>query len=148
MPKKVIWILLADAGKARIFERAAPKGDLIEIQGLSHSHELTREHGPDKPGRGFESSGGRRHAYEPKTDWHEHQKEHFAKELAALLHKSHEDKKFDELYLLAPSKMLGFIRHHVAQLDHQVVSKISKEFPKDAINFTSRDLQKYLDETP
>jgi protein required for attachment to host cells len=145
MRKKIIWILLADAGYARIVERAGPLGELVEIQNLTHSHESTHEHGPDQPGRGFESSGKGRHAYEPPTDWHEQQKDNFAKELVTLLHHAHEAQKFDELYILAPPKILGFIRHHMSHTNNQMASKISKEMPKDAVSFTLAELKECID---
>lgn len=142
MAQKVIWILLADAGHARIIERLAPLGNtLVEIESLTHSHESNQENGPDRPGRNYESANIARHAYQPRTDWREQQKEAFAIELAERLHKANNGKKFDELYILAPSKMLGLLRHHIDLLDPQMTSKISRELPKDAVKLTLNELR-------
>jgi len=115
MKQTVLWVLLADGGNARILERIGPLGALDEIHNLTHSHESTIEHGSDRPGRAFESSGTTRHAYEPRTDWHEQQKDNFAKDIVSLLNEAHLTNKFDELYVLAPAKMLGLIRQHINQ---------------------------------
>ncbi|MBX9804705.1 MAG: host attachment protein [Alphaproteobacteria bacterium] len=145
MQQKITWILVADAGNARIIERIGTLGGLIEIQNLSHSHESTHEHGPDRPGRGFESSGTTRHAYEPRSDWHEQQKDEFAKEIVTLLNEAHLNKKFDELYVLAPAKMLGLLRHHITNTNHHIGPKVAKELTKDATSCTLDELEQYID---
>lgn len=145
MQQSVLWILLADGGSARIIERVGPFGPLDEIQSLTHAHESTSKHGTDRPGRGFESSGAKRHAYEPHTDWHEKQKDEFAKEIVNILNTAHLSKKFDELYVIAPPKMLGLLRQHIDQTNHHIGSKISKSISKDAISFTLRELENYID---
>ena len=145
MQQKIVWILLADAGNARIIERIGHIGGLIEIHTLTHSHESTHEHESDRPGRGFESSGATRYAYEPRRDWHEQQKDKFAKEIVTLLNEAHLNKKFDELYVLAPAKMLGLIRHHIINTNHHIGPKVSKELTNDAISFNLDDLEKCVD---
>lgn len=147
-PKKV-WILLADGGNARFIERVRPSGKLLEIQSLTHSHDLTHEHGRDRPGRGFGPGAAYHHAYEPHGDWHEQQRDNFAKEIVQVLNKAHTDKKFDELYILAPPKMLGLIRQHVTtHADHKMRAKITREISKDETHFTLNDIQKSIDGNP
>lgn len=145
MQNTVLWILLADGGNARIIERNGLFGTLDEIHRLTHSHESNTEHGADRPGRGFESSGNTRHAYEPRTDWHEQQKDAFAKDLVKLLNEAHLNQKFDELYVLAPPKMLGLIRQHIANTNHHIGDKISKESSKDAIRFTLKEIENCIE---
>lgn len=145
MQKTVLWILLADGGNARIIERDGPFGNLTEIHNLTHSHAANRERGTDRAGRGFESSGTTRHAYEPRTDWHEQQKEEFAKDIVKLLNEAHTQQKFHELYILAPAKMLGLIRQHMNHSNHEINEKVSKELSKDAISFTLAEIKKYIE---
>lgn len=145
MQKTKLWILLADAGNARIIEREGPFGNLVEIHNLTHPHEPTRDHKSDRAGRSFESSGTTRHAYEPRTDWHEQQKDNFAKELVKLLNEAHLDQKFDELYLVAPAKMLGLIRQHIHHTNNDMGEKVSKELSKDAISFTLNEIKTYIE---
>jgi protein required for attachment to host cells len=145
MQKTVLWILLADGGNARIIEREGPFGNLTEIHSLTHSHMANRDLGNDRAGRGFESSGTTRHAYEPRTDWHEQQKDDFAKDIVRLLNDAHMNQKFHELYILAPAKMLGLIRQHLTHVNNEMSSKVSKELSKDAIAFTLPEIKKYIE---
>jgi protein required for attachment to host cells len=147
MPNRVTWIFIADAGNGRIIDRTGKMGSFSEVRVLSHPHESTHEHGADRPGRGFESAGDTRHAYEPRTDWHENQKDAFAKELVAILDEAHNLKKFDELYILAPAKMLGYIRDHITRSSNHMATKVTKELSKDAVNFTMDELKKCLDKS-
>ena len=146
MRARKVWILLADGGNARIIERVAPFGKLLEIQSLTHSHELTHEHGRDRPGRGFGPGGAYHHAYEPHADWHEQQKNDFAKEIVNILNKAQSDRKFDELYIFAPAKMIGLIRQHIVHTNHQIKAKISREIVKDDIHFNLSEIQEYIAE--
>ena len=148
MRQKKVWIVLADGGTARIIERVAPFGKLLEIQNLTHSHELTHEHERGQLGRGFGLGGAYHHIYEPHTDWHEQQKDDFAKEIVNILNKAHLDKKFDELYIVAPAKKIGLIRQHIIHTDPQIKAKISKEINKDEVHFALSEIQKYIDELP
>lgn len=147
MQQKIVWILVADAGNARIMERIGTIGGMIEIHNLTNSHVSTHDHGSDKAGHGFESSGTTGHAYEPRTDWHEQQKDHFAREIVTILNEAHLNKKFDELYVLAPAKMLGLIRHHSINTNHHIGPKVSKEFTKDVISFSLNELEKFIELT-
>lgn len=146
MAKKRNWILLADGGNARIIERIAPFGKLKEVLNLTHTHEATHEHGDDRPGRNFESSSPIRHAYEPSSDWHELQKEDFAKEIAALLKNAYHTKKFEELSIFSSPHMLGLLRHHLSK--NALSSKIIKEYPKDILSLPTSALQDYIDNLP
>jgi protein required for attachment to host cells len=144
MQQTKLWILLADGGNARIIEREGPFGSLNEVHSLSHSHEPSREHGTDRAGRGV-SSATTGHAYESRTDWHEQQKDEFAKDIVKLLNEAHLNDQFDELYLLASPKMLGLLRHHISRTNHHIGTKVSKELSKDAISFTLPEIQKYIE---
>jgi protein required for attachment to host cells len=146
MKKKRSWILLADGGNARIVERVAPFGKLKQVLNLTHTHQSTHEHGNDRPGRSFESASPTRHAYEPHTDWHEHQKEEFARELATLIKDAYHTKKFDELSIFSAPHMLGLLRHHLSKND--LASRIIKEYPKDILALPLGALQDYIDKLP
>ncbi len=145
MQQKIVWILVADTENARIVEKIGTRGGLLEIHNLTHSHGATHEHGSVQPGRGLESSRTTRHASGPQTDGHEQQKDYFAKEIVTLLNEAHLNKKFDELYMLAPLKMLGLIRHHIINTNHHIGPKVSKEFTKDVVSFNLDELEKCID---
>jgi hypothetical protein len=53
--KKSSLVIVTDGAHARILEQKSKIDPLHQIQNLTHTHEATHEHGPDKPGRVFES---------------------------------------------------------------------------------------------
>lgn len=108
-----IWVLVTDGGQAKVYEQETRTQHFNQVQALENSHELTREHGPDKPGRAFESAASARHTYEPKVDWHEHQKEVFVRELSQIFEKEHKEKKFPKAFLICPPKLIPFLREEV-----------------------------------
>ena len=142
MPQKIVWFLLADTGNARIIEKIDSVGGLLEIHTLTSSPESMLEHASDKSKQEIKGSGTTHHAYNPHTDQYEQQKDKFSKEIVTLLNEAHVDKKFDELYLLAPTKMIERIRHHIINTNHHIGPKASKELTKDAISFNLDELEK------
>src|SRR5262249_36741152 len=114
MTKKMTWILVTDGGHAKIFVQDDKSKPLQLLHDLTHTHNLTSEMGSDRPGRVSESATIAHHAYAPKTDWHEHQKELFAQELIQLFIKEHQKKKFMDVYLICPPKIMGFLRSDIS----------------------------------
>lgn len=136
------WVLVADGARGRIFSRT-PAG-LENAMGYDFIGENLRDSavGRSEPGRDFESAYPGRHAYQPRTDWHQHQKELFAQELCDVLEKSDQNKEFDELILICPPKTLGEMRAH---LPKSVLAKVTAEFPKDITKFTEHELLDFLE---
>lgn len=130
-----------DAGQAYIAERHSKLEVPQIIQAFTHDHSKTQDHETDSPGRVFESGGiNMRHAYEKKHDWHEMQKEDFARQLSKIINDSH--KKFDELFVIAPPRILGFLRDNLSK---EATVKIKKELPKDITHLPIADLGQYLE---
>jgi protein required for attachment to host cells len=100
------------------------------------------EAGTDKPGRGYESSNPARHAYQPRTDWHQYHKQLFAKELCDVLEKANESSEFDELIIISPPKTLGDIREYLGK---SILSKVIAEIPKDITKLSEHELVNYLE---
>lgn len=96
----------------------------------------------DKAGRSYESANSARHAYEPRTDWHQYNKELFAKELCAIIEKANENAEFDELIIISPPKTLGDIRGHLCK---QTLALVTAEIPKDITKLTEHELVGYLE---
>lgn len=113
MRNTMTWVLVADGASARIFEKIKPTEKLFQIKTLTHNHEATHDHGKDKPGRVFESGTVTRHAYEPLTDWHAHQKELFVRELVEIFIEEHQKKKFPKAYIICPPTIIGHIRKNL-----------------------------------
>lgn len=135
------WVLVADGTRARIFSKGFNTLHNVMGQDFISDNLKDREMLSDKPGRSYESANPTRHAYEPRTDWHEHHKQLFAKELCSILEKACENADFDELIIISPPKMLGDIR---GNLGKRILPKITAEIPKDISKLSERDLLEYL----
>jgi len=142
MQQKIVWILVADARNARIIERIDSAGGLLEIHTLTSSHEFPFEHESGKTKQETQSSNMSNPPHKPYTDRSEQQKDKFSKEIVTLLDEAHKNKKFDELHLLAPTKIIERIRHHIINTNHHIGPKVSKELTKDAISFNLDELEK------
>lgn len=140
--RKKVWVLVADGTRARIFTKNYKNLKNVMGQDLVSDNLKDREIYTDRPGRSFESATPMRHAYEPRTDWHEYQKQLFAKEICSILDKANETADFDELIIISPPKMLGDIRGFLSK---HVLPKISTEIPKDISKFSEGELLHYLE---
>ncbi|RZI45606.1 host attachment protein [Candidatus Finniella inopinata] len=133
--KQTNWVLVADGGQARLFKYTDQYDQLQQILHLVHPHPLNHEQGADKPGRTFGSATILKHAYEPKTDWHEHQKKDFFKKLAHFLIKSYEDKEFKRITLVCPAHLVGSLRDTI----HTHLSKIQPPLNVEDIKVIAKD---------
>ena len=144
MNNNLTWILVMDGSHARIFQKENRAQPLIQLQALSHTHEPTHEHGHDKPGRAFESGNTARHAYEPKTDWHDNQKEIFIGEIFDLFVKEYQEKKFKKAYIICPPKILGSVRAKFSAYTEKLpeTDKIDiTEISKDLAHHTLQEIE-------
>jgi len=139
---KKTWVLVADGTRARIFVKRFKSLNNVMGHDLVSDNLRDREIYMDKPGRGFESANPTRHAYQPRTDWHEYQKQIFAKEICTILEQANETQDFDELIIISPPKMLGDIRTYLGK---QIVSKVTAEIPKDISKLSEYELLNYLE---
>jgi len=146
--KKSTLFIVTDGAHARILEQNSKAESLYQVQNLIHTHEATHEHGPDKPGRVFESGPTTmRHAYQPHTDWHTHQKEVFIQDIAHLMIKMHEEKKYSKIYLICPPTIMGIIRSSIDpyQKNRPLKEKLNiVEITKDLTSKTIEDIEKYI----
>ncbi len=140
-PKKT-WILVADGARARIFIKKHKTLNNVMGQDFVGENLKDSEAGTDKPGRAYESSNPARHAYQPRTDWHQHQKELFAKELCEIIEKANEGSEFDELIIISPPKTLGDIREHLGK---KALAKVTAEITKDITKLSEHQLMNYLE---
>lgn len=139
---KKTWVLVADGTRARIFVKNFKSLSNAMGQDLVADNLRDSEIYMDKPGRSYDSHNPTRHAYQPRTDWHEYQKQLFAKEICSVLEKANENADFDELIIISPPKMLGDIREYLGK---QILSKITAEIPKDISKLSEHDLLTYLE---
>ena len=135
-------IVVADGARARFLENDGPgKGVRPALD-----HDLRQELPPnreivtDKPGRDS-GPGGSRHGMAPRVDWHTFEKERFSHQVAELLRDARLQRRFDRLVLVAPPKVLGWLRE---QLDKPTYEMVTGELPKDLTHATDAELTKHL----
>ena len=143
MKKIVTWILIADGARARILRSDGRGSPLTPVGGeIEGDNRKTGEIGVERPGRAYGPGGAGRHAMEPRVDWHELEKHLFAKNLAAYLNKSAQEKAFERLAMVAPAKVLGDLR---AALGKQASELVVAELSKDLTGIPDRELPAHLE---
>jgi protein required for attachment to host cells len=146
MPKPIIWVLVADAARARLLQVEQPQQTLSPALGeeLIGSNLPSREIASDRPGRTFDSGGEGRHAKEPPTDPARHAQHEFARDVVRLLDEQRERRSFDRLIVVAAPQFLGDLRALMPQpLQHAVCAEIAKDLSK----LPPHELQVHLAET-
>ena len=137
------WVLIADAARARVFERRGKGTGLTVVSDMAFDTELAPSHtlGTDRPGRSFESVGSRRHALESPSDLHREQKRQFARRVAEAIEERHAAKSFDRLVVVAPAVTMGDLR---AALSEKVKPAVATELVADLTNTPVSELPAHL----
>lgn len=136
------WVVVADNSHAKIYQlKKFPK--LEEIQHLEHPE--SRLHNQDlvssKPGRGFQSIGNSRSAYQQETEPKQVEAIKFATELANLLYAACNKGEFNQLYLIAEPSFLGLLRQHLhANVRKAISAEIAKELTSSPIEAIERHI--------
>jgi protein required for attachment to host cells len=136
------WVLVGD-GRHALFLYNHGDPDLLDLRVIEarvEENPPTREQGSDAPGRLFASRGFGRSAIEP-TDWHEHEKEHFAREIADRINKAAEGGEMKEIVIIAPPRVLGEIRK---ELSPKAQSKVKGELDRDLTRHPLAEIEKAL----
>ena len=141
-PKKT-WILMANAGQARICLNEGHSDGVHEIAGMTfeNEHLPAREIMADKPGRAFDSVGGGRHAMEYASDPTEQAEQKFAGHLSAVLDKALAEHRYDQLSIAAGPSMLASLR---SALTPATRDRVHAEIDKDYTKMPIRDLADML----
>jgi protein required for attachment to host cells len=139
MAHQTTWILIANAGRARIFARRGRTQPWQAVREFAHSQSTAKvsELVTDKAGRVQQRMGSRRSAADPQTSPKEVEARHFAQELAAALHEGLERGTYKRLVLVAPPHFLGLLRHCTTPAVHEAVSA---SINHDLTNVAAHDL--------
>ena len=144
MPRPVItWVLIADGSRARLFVNEGVGKGLKPVLGQQFigTKLPSRDIATDRPGRAFDSAGEGRHAMEPPTDPHRHEKQAFAHELADVLEDRRKRSTFDRLVVVAPPEALGDLRSEFSdQLRRLVTAELNNDLTKISIHELSDHL--------
>lgn len=136
------WVFVGDGQKALflINEGDEKFPNLRRLSVWQNPDPPSREQGSDAPGRAYSSVGGIRSAVE-ETDWHELQKQRFAKSVAEGINNAALSNSFDQICIIAPPKILGDLRREFAK---ETESKIVAEVAKDLTNHTIAEIERLL----
>lgn len=137
------WVVVADAGLARVFVLREDGRALVEIADFK---ELGRQHPEqsgfrDRPGRVQESASDARYAVQPRTDPKAVAAQRFAAELAGFLSTSQAEGRFERLIVVAPAR---FGRRLKAKLDPATARSIEHWLGKDLVNHPPVDVFEHV----
>jgi protein required for attachment to host cells len=136
---KASWVVVADAGLARVF---APREDGRALVELADFKELGRQYPEqsgfsDRPARVQESASDTRHAVQPRTDPKAVAAQRFAAELAGFLSTSQREGRFERLIVVAPARFGSRLK---AELDPATALSIEHWLGKDLVNHPPVDV--------
>lgn len=138
-----IWIVVADASRAKIVEYKGPDAplEIVPDGEFEHPNLATRDLVTDNQGRGFANpaSNDARSAMEPQTDPQAYEEFRFLGRVAQFI--DSQAQQFDELVIAAAPKALGLLRK---QLPGKVQDKVRAEINKEFTNLPLGDLRKRL----
>lgn len=109
------WILIANAQRARCFERHAQNHSLTELADFVHPHKslASKASGGDLTGAAGKGHGRTGHAgtqFEPHTQARAKERGSFAHQLADYLNKGTSEQQCDQLILIVTAPMLGELK--------------------------------------
>lgn len=139
-----LWIVVAHAVGARIFERARGGEELKLIAEFDHpegrlkNEELTS----DRPGRVFSMSGVQKHPLDPEEEAKKHLLRKFLKSVARVLEDGRNHNLYSELALVAEPAVLGILRH---EMDAQTRGRVRFTVHKDLGSLGEHEIEKSLE---
>jgi protein required for attachment to host cells len=141
-----VWIVSANAARARLFSQ--PRGNDLpqEIDDMVNPAARLRAADLETDSLGQRAASKSRHSvgaptqpsgYEPDVSPAEHQTELFAKSLAEVLLRAHQQQRYRQLMLVASPEFLGVLRR---QLAPQLTSAVKVEINKDYTQLRPEEL--------
>lgn len=139
---KDTWVLIADGEKALFLQNTTDGTDpyLQVVRKEEQENPPAGEQAANRPGRMSDGPSGHRSAFDD-TDWHELEKERFAKDLSEILYKQAHKGRYDRIVLVAPPAVLGDLRDN---LHKEVQDKVIGEIPKTLTNHPIDDIEKIV----
>jgi protein required for attachment to host cells len=140
----IIWVVVAESSRAKLFEVDSPKGPLKEIDDMIHPAAAMHEQKltSDLPGRGFDGKGGH-HKMEEPTPIKEHEQEEFAKQICAKLEEGRLGNKYHKLVIASAPHFLGHLRKCMGT---EVQKLVSEEIDKNIVQLKTEEIRKHLPE--
>jgi protein required for attachment to host cells len=138
------WLVVASAARARVLEMSDEGGVYVHVADLVHpeSRQKAGELGADRAGHVTSGKHGTGSAeYRPRTDVHEREQEHFAREVAHVLNSGLATGRCAGLVLVASNPFLGELKAH---LDTQARQRVLRTVPSDFTALNDRQLAQRL----
>ena len=139
------WVLVADSSRGLLYSAPGKGGSWSLVKEYTHPASRVTDGGltTDQPGRTHASGiNGARSSMQSKTSPKEVEVEHFAHELAKVLHDGHGQQAYDRIVLVAPPHFLGLLRRTI----NDTVSKlIGASLGKDYMHLSEKDIHKHVD---
>lgn len=139
------WVLVADSSRGRLYSIPEKNKPWSFVGEYKHPASRISEGGltTDQPGRTHGSiGGGSRSAMESKTSPKDVEFEHFAHELAGVLHDGHGQQAYGHIVLAAPPHFLGLLRKTI---NHTVSKLIVATVDKDYMHLSDEDIRTQVD---
>ena len=133
------WVLVANASRARVFERDETSQSLREVG--DYLHPASRQKGEalsdDRPGHVHKGAAST--AFAPHTDPREREHVRFARELSQVLETAAAARQMRGLVLIASSPFLGELQ---AELGDGARRLLKKAVALDLTSFSDRELER------
>ncbi|MEP7296429.1 MAG: host attachment protein [Burkholderiales bacterium] len=117
------WVLVANASRARCFERDADNHAMRELEAFVHPQSRQKGAQLEDARPGHAHKGVASTQFDPHTDVHEKEHAQFARELADHLDAAALAHRLPGLVLIASSEFLGELR---SQLEHGAAGRLVK----------------------
>jgi protein required for attachment to host cells len=126
-------VFVGDGQKA-LFLRNAGDATLVNLttkRVFTDENPPTHDQGTDRPGRVFQSAAKNKRSGVDTTDWHELEKERFAKRVASALEQLVRAKRIKAIVVVAPPRTLAELRNAFhADVKNRIVAEIEKDLTK------------------
>ena len=140
---KPTWVVVVEAGRARIFEMQGLDHPMREIEDLVNPEMRVPEHeiGTDRPGRTFDSKGRGRHAMEPATDPSRQKQMKFVQRIAARMEQGRGAEACRDFVLIAAPATLGLLRKALTKTAQR---QVRREIPKNVVREDENTIRNLL----
>jgi protein required for attachment to host cells len=140
------FILVADAHRARCFERESANRPLVEqadfvLPNATHPKSGGRGDLTGDVGKGHGRTGHAGTQFEPKIELRDKERGKFARELANYLNTSAEEHQYQNLILIGTGPILGDIK---PLLNTTASRALSRTVSKDLTHYTGLELQEHV----
>lgn len=138
-----IWVLAANAGRARLFSAPGRNGTLVEHEAWvdGEARLKGRDINTDRAGRTHDSSGQPRHSMEPRVDLKAEEANRFARLICNHLSENFRGNTCKRLHIAASPAFLGHLREC---MNNNLRCKVTSETPKDLTGLDTDALRRHL----